>query len=405
MNDTQQTSTKGVFVRHIMLSLALLAVMAFPAHAGDGKLEARIRHALKYAHQHYARTVAELKDTIAYPRSSTPASGWRCLGPDDWTSGFFPGILWYLSEWSGDSTLRAAAQRYTAGLESQQFNTGTHDIGFMMYCSFGNGLRITSSERYKEVLLRSAESLSKRFHPRIGCIKSWDWSNAWVFPVIIDNMMNLELLFWAARNGGGDRLKTIAVRHAETTVRTHFRSDGGTYHVVDFDTATGNVVRKQTHQGYADESVWARGQAWGLYGFTVAYRETEEGVFRDAAVRAAEYFLGHLPPDNVPYWDFQAPGIPNAVRDASAAAIAASGLLELSRIVNDPGLSVRYREGAASILASLTREPYLSEGTGSSGVLNHCTGNHPGGVEIDVSLIYGDYYFIEAMLRYLQRPN
>ncbi len=387
------------------LLIALVIVLAVPGRSETDPLATRVRHSLAYAQQQYLHTLAELKDTIVYPRSSPLAGGWKHVEGDDWTSGFFPGTLWYLAEWSGDSTLRAAAIRFTDGLESQQYNSGTHDVGFMMYCSYGNGYRISPSRHYKDVLLQSAKTLAGRFRPEVGCIKSWDWSPDWGFPVIVDNMMNLELLFWASKNGGGDTLRSLAIRHAETTLKHHFRPDGGTYHVVDFDTLSGRVIRKQTHQGFSDESVWARGQAWALYGFTMTYRETRDRRFLDAAVRAADFFLSHLPPDHIPYWDFNAPDIPHAAKDASAAAIAASGLLELAGFVTGQAQRDAYTEGAAAILTSLTASPYLSEGSPSEGVLNHCTGNHPGGLEIDVSLIYADYYVVEAMLRYLHRLN
>jgi hypothetical protein len=358
-----------------------------------------MRHALDYAQQQYHRTLVALHDTLVYPRSTKPDGSWKSLPAHDWTSGFFPGILWHLSAACGDSVLRSAAIRYTEGLASQQYNTGTHDLGFMMGCSFGNALRLAPSPQYREVLLQSARSLAGRFSPRVGCIKSWDWSTRWTFPVIIDNMMNLELLFWAAKNGGGEEMRSIAIRHAETTLRNHFRADGSTYHVVDFDTATGNVRRKQTHQGYADESVWARGQAWAIYGYTMTYRETGDQRFYDAAVRAAGFFLKHLPDDHVPYWDFNAPDIPNAARDASAAAIAASGLFELASLSKDPAQEAMFRRKSSAILGSLMQAPYFSEGTSSAAVLNYCTGHHPGGLEIDVSLVYADYYFIEALVR------
>ncbi len=384
----------------ILLSVIALAPIA---SAHDNDLDARLRQALGIAVQKYSHTVAALRDTIAYPRFTTPEGGWKTVPPSDWTSGFFPGILWYLFEWTGDTTLSAAATRYTCGLASQQFNAGTHDVGFMMYCSYGNALRLSPQPEYRQVVLQSATTLATRFRPAVGCIKSWDWSSSWQYPVIIDNMMNLELLFWAAKNGGPASLREIAIRHAETTTRDHFRDDGSTFHVVDYDTLTGAVRSKATHQGHDAGSAWARGQAWGLYGYTMAYRETRNPEFLITAQRAADYFIEHLPADHVPYWDFQAPGIPSAARDASAAAIAASGLLDLADLTPESGKKSEYAQQAEAILYALVSPAYFAKGLPPAGVLKHCTGNHPGGQEIDVSLIYGDYYLIEAMLRYIYR--
>jgi hypothetical protein len=304
-----------------------------------------------------------------------------------------------MHEYTKDLFFKSAAERWTAGIIDQQFNAGTHDVGFMVFNSFGNGNRLYPSESYKKVILQSAQTLASRFNPTIGCIKSWD-IRKWDYPVIIDNMMNLELLFWAAQNGGSERLWEIAIVHAVTTMKNHFRPDGSTYHVLGYDTTNGSVKVRTTHQGYADESVWARGQAWAIYGFTMTYRFTNDKRFLATAQRAADYFIGHLPSDGVPYWDFLAPGIPNEPRDASAAAIASSALFELARYAEGKPLKAKYLEAAKKILGSLCAAPYLAEGTNSHAILNHAVGNRPGQSEVDVSIIYADYYFIEAMLRY-----
>ena len=326
---------------------------------------------------------------------------WKRVKPNDWTSGFFPGCLWYAYELSGDTMFRAPAERWTAGLEGQKFNTKTHDVGFIMYCSYGNAIRLFPGEARKEILLQSARSLSTRFNPTVGCIRSWD-NRKWPFPVIIDNMMNLELLFWAARNGGGKDLYSMAVSHAEKTMENHVREDGSTFHVVSYDSSSGAVEARETHQGYANGSTWSRGQAWGIYGFTMAYRETEDDRFLKTARRIADYFIAHLPGDGIPYWDFQALKIPDEKRDVSAAAIAASGLFELARYGQDEALCAAYRNAAEAILGSLCKAPYLARETPSMGILNHAVGNKPAGSEIDVSLIYADYYFLEALKRYSQ---
>jgi|GEM_PF-234564 len=366
-------------------------------------LEGQVKKALMYAQTRLRTTVSMFGDSVQFPRSSDLKGVMQTVPPDDWTSGFFPGVLWYMAEHAHDTTLRVAADRWTRGLEAQKFNTGTHDVGFMMYCSYGNANRLEPSPDKREILLRSARSLIKRYNPIVGCIKSWDGRKEWPYPVIIDNMMNLELLFWAAAHGGGPVFRDIAVSHPLKTMANHIRPDGSTYHVVDYDTLTGTVVRKQTHQGFADESVWARGQAWGIYGFTMVYRETRDPRFLETAERLADFFIARLPADRIPYWDFKAPGIPDAERDASAGAIAASGLLELGTLTQDVSRRSAYLAAAEGILTSLTAPPYLSEGTASRFIINHAVGHRPRNGEVDVSLIYGDYYAVEAMLRYLAR--
>lgn len=340
-----------------------------------------------------------MDDTLLYPRATDSNGYWMKVAPGDWTSGFFPGCLWYGYELTGDTAFRNAAERWTAGLAGQQVNVHTHDVGFIMFDSYGNGYRIHPNAEYKNILLRSAQSLATRFNPKVGCIRSWD-NRKWQFPVIIDNMMNLELLFWASKNGGGQDLYDIAFSHALKTMEHHFRSDGSTYHVVDYDSATGRVLSRETHQGYADESVWARGQAWAIYGFTMSYRETRDPQFLQTAEKAAAYFIGHLPTDGIPYWDFLVPNIERQPRDVSAAAIAASALIELSTYTKNSENKGAYESATKKILSSLCQPPYLAEGTTSSGILNHAVGNYPAHSEIDVSLIYADYYFLESLRRY-----
>jgi hypothetical protein len=267
-----------------------------------------------------------------------------------------------------------------------------------MLCSYGQGLRIAGVADYEGVVLAAATSLDTRFDPTVGCVRSWDWGE-WTFPVIIDNMMNLELLFRAAKMGGSRELYDIAVRHAATTMTHHFRDDGSTYHVVSYDTTTGSVLARETHQGFAHESVWARGQAWAMYGFVMAYRETGEKRFLTTAERAADWFIAHLPEDHIPYWDFSV-AVTGEPRDASAAAIAASALFELAGTAETPARQAGYAAAARNSLQALCRAPYLAEGSPSMGILQHATGNKPSNSEIDVSLIYGDYYFLEALLRY-----
>jgi len=345
------------------------------------------------------QTMDQCGDSRRYPRSTSPDGTWRTVEIRDWTSGFFPGILWYMHELTGEKTFEQSARRWTEGLTPIQWYAGSHDVGFMVFCSFGNGYRLTHEESYKVVILQAARTLATRFNPTVGCIKSWN-NPKWDFPVIIDNMMNLELLFWASQNGGTQDMYAIAIRHAETTMRNHFRPDGSTYHVLDYDTGNGKVISRETHQGYADNSCWARGQAWALYGFTMSYRFTRDPRFLETARKAADYFLDHLPPDHVPYWDFNAPDIPNEPRDASAGAVAASGLLELCGFIDDAPARDRYLRRGIAILEALSAPPYLMAESSVPGILQHSVGSKPGESEVDVSLIYGDYYFIESLLRH-----
>ncbi|HOB84549.1 MAG TPA: glycoside hydrolase family 88 protein [Bacteroidales bacterium] len=319
-----------------------------------------------------------------------------------WTSGFFPGSLWYLYEYSKDVKFREAAEAMTSRIEKEKDNTGTHDLGFMLYCSFGNGLRLTSNESYRDVLLTGAQSLITRYHPNIGCIQSWNSRRGWQCPVIIDNMMNLEFLMWAFKISGDSTYYRICVNHSDTTMKNHYRPDFSSWHVVSYDTLTGKVEKKQTAQGYADESAWSRGQVWGLYGYVVMFRETGLQRYLDHAVKVAEFLINHpnMPEDKIPYWDFNAPDIPDAKRDASAGAIMASALIELSGMVEEPASS-KYLGIAETQLRSLASPAYRAK-TGENGnfILKHSVGSLPGNSEVDVPLTYADYYFIEALLRY-----
>lgn len=356
---------------------------------------------MKIVEHHLTDSRAQLKDTTRFPRNTKPDGSLHLVPSRDWTSGFYPGNLWYLYEYTNDKQWEQAARRWTAALEKEKFNKRTHDLGFMLFCSFGNGYRLTKDESYKEILIEGAKSLSSRFNENVGCIRSWDHGK-WQFPVIIDNMMNLELLFWATKVTGDSSFYDIAVTHANTTMEHHFRDDHSSYHVIDYDTLTGNPRFKGTHQGYADNSPWARGQAWGLYGFTVMYRETRDSRYLEQARKIADYFINHknTPKDRIPYWDFEAPEIPNEERDASAAAIAASGMLELSQYVKD---GKKYYQSAEQILKSLSSPDYLaSPGSNNNFILKHSVGHKPGNIEIDTPLVYADYYFIESLIRYAQ---
>ena len=318
-----------------------------------------------------------------------------------WCSGFYPGSLLALYEKTKNPVFLIEADRMLDLLSKEQYNKTTHDLGFMMYCSFGNALKIDPKPEYKQILINSAKSLATRFDPKVGCIKSWD-SKKKEYLVIIDNMMNLELLFWATRETGDSSYYKIAVTHANTTMKNHFRPDYSSYHVINYNPETGVVQKKQTAQGYADESAWARGQAWGLYGFTVMYRETKDKKYLDQANHIASFILNHpnMPKDKIPYWDFNAPNIPNALRDASAAAVMSSALLELCRYA-DPQEGKLYFKTAEKMLQSLSSSPYQSlPGANGGFLLQHSVGHFPQHSEVDQPLTYADYYYLEAMKRY-----
>jgi unsaturated chondroitin disaccharide hydrolase len=319
-----------------------------------------------------------------------------------WCSGFFPGSLWYLYEHSKNQEVLKYAKMYTDRVEREKYTTDNHDVGFMLYCSFGNGLRLTGDERYKEVLLTGAKSLATRYDPKVGLIRSWDHSeDIWQYPVIIDNIMNLELLLWAAACSKDERFSKIAYSHADKTMKYHFRPDYSSYHVVSYDRKTGVPHKKQTHQGYADESSWSRGQSWGLYGYTYLYRETRDKRYLDQAKHIADFLVNHpqMPQDFIPYWDYNAPGIPNTPRDASAACIMASALIELSDFV-DAKSKKRYMQVVDKQIRTLASDQYTAKlGENGNFILKHSTGAYPFKSEVDAALTYADYYYLEALTR------
>lgn len=330
----------------------------------------------------------------------------RKNSPEEWCNGFWPGILWYAYEATGDEKIRLYAEKYTESLEFLSRRPAfDHDLGFLMFCSYGNGYRLTHNQKYKQVILDTADSLATLYNPNVGTILSWPRNVEMLggHNTIMDNMINLEMLFWAAKNGGDHKLYDIAVKHAETTMANHFRSDYSCYHVAVYDPKTGAFIKGMTHQGYADNSMWARGQAWAIYGYTVVYRETHDPKFLDFACKVTDVYLNRLPDDYVPYWDFDDPTIPEAPRDASAAGVVASALLELQGYC-DKGRQKTYRNAAEKMLASLSSEKYQSRKKRPS-FLDHSVGHKPAGSEIDASIIYADYYYLEALLRLKRLEN
>jgi len=321
-------------------------------------------------------------------------------GTDWWCSGFYPGTLWYLYEYTKDESLKAEATRSTALLEKEKNNTGTHDLGFMLYCSYGNGYRITKNKSYKDVMITGARSLSTRFDPLIGCIQSWN-SNRWQFPVIVDNMMNLEFLCEMTKLSVDPSFNKIAITHANTTIKNHYRDDYSSYHVIDYDTVTGKKIKGYTAQGAFDESAWARGQSWGFYGFVMMYRETKKPEYLSFAQNIAQFLLHHknMPADKIPFWDYNAADIPNTYRDASAASIMCSALLELAQYSNEK-LKKEYLDVAITIIKNLSSSYRAAVNTNGGFILKHGVGHLPAKSEVDVPLTYADYYFVESLMRY-----
>ncbi len=340
----------------------------------------------------------KVKPNLVSPRTVENGQ-FKMVVSKDWTSGFFPAELWYFYQYTNDKKWLDLAKKYTEDIKKEQFNKGTHDLGFMIYCPFGNGYRLTKDPAYKVVIIQAAKSLSTRFNAKAGVLKSWDHNgDKWKYPVIIDNMMNLELLFETTKLTGDSSFYKIAVTHANTTIKNHFRPDFSSYHVIDYDTLTGNVRQKLTAQGYANESAWARGQAWALYGYTMCYRETKNKAYLAQADGVAGFILNNkiTPADGIPYWDYNDPKIPEVSRDASAASITASALYELAKYSSN---GKKYKAAADKILNSLSTKYTSKIGTNYGFILEHSTGHRPAKSEIDVPINYADYYYLEALLR------
>lgn len=385
------------------VSLLTIACMLLCVTAFAQKLDAKrnITYCVHQAETTLKNIPADSVNNL--PRSIPQGSDqWKYVGYRDWCSGFWPGILWYVYSYTHDEKWKRAADKYTNELAPLSSQKGfDHDLGFMVFTSFGRGYILTHNPEYKAVILKSADSLATLFNPKIGTILSWPQMvkrMGWPHNTIIDNMINLELLFWAAKNGGGQQLYDIAVKHAETTMHNHFRPDYSAYHVVVYDTVTGKKIKGVTHQGYADNSMWARGQSWAIYGFTMCYRESKKAEFLIFAQKVADIYLKRLPADKIPFYDFDDPSIPNAPKDASAAAVTASALLELSGYVPDKAKAKYYRQQAIAMLTELSSAKYQSRGQNSAFLL-HSTGNKPINGEVDASIIYADYYYLEALLR------
>lgn len=405
-----------------VLVCALTMVVVLSAFLWLSPKSELIKKDFTVAEKQYTQLLKVSTDVTRFPRTINSDGSVRTTNISDWTQGFFAGNLWYIYEYTQNPQWKAAATKWTEALEQAQFLTQHHDVGFVMYCSYGKAIKFEKDpkklEKYRKILIQSAESALTRFDPKVGLIKSWDakqsWDKKtmWEYPVIIDNMMNLEMLCYVSKLTGNPKYKEVAISHALNTLKNHFRPDYSTYHVVNYG-PDGKVLNRQTNQGFADNSTWARGQGWAIYGFTMMYRETKDKRFLEAAQKAADFYINHpnLPKDKIPYWDFNAEQkgytpdfdynankLSYIPRDASAGALVASGLLELSTFSKDGN---KYFKSAEQMLKSLSGSEYLAApGTNSGFILKHCVGSLPHKTEIDVPLVYADYYFLEALLRY-----
>ncbi len=394
-------------MRRIIVTFAAAMVLFSSCIKRSCVQQNMVSHDIKVAEQQvgYQLQVVEKSGKILFPR--TVFDNEIQYAPiDDWTSGFFPGALWYMYELTGNKKWENAAEKFTLRLDSVKYITWHHDVGFIIHSSYGIGYDITKNPAYKAVIIQAAKSLATRFRPVPGVIQSWDenrgWQakRGWMCPVIIDNMMNLELLFQASDLSGDSTYRKMAISHANVTMANHFRKDFSCYHVVDYDKIKGGVRSKGTAQGFSDESSWARGQAWALYGFTICYRETKDPKYLDLVDKIYHFIFTNktMPADLVPYWDFNAPNIPNEPRDASSAAIMASALYELVALGRP-----QYKETADKIMQSLSGPAYLAiVGTNGNFLLMHSVGSIPHDSEVDVPLIYADYYFLEALARKIE---
>lgn len=382
-----------------MFFMAFASVVILSCQTTDteeSKMIKQIDKNFEFASKQYLGMIANMEDKDQIPRSVKPDGSTYFVKPVDWTSGFFGGSLFYIYEATGDEEIKTNAIHFTEYIAVQQWDSTQHDTGFQIFCSYGNGLRLLGKEEYKDVILNTSNTLCSRYNETIGAIRSWDFGD-WDYPVIIDNMMNLEMLYWAGKNFNEPRFTDIANRHAMVTMKNHFRDDHSSVHVVDYCQETGGVHGTQTFQGLNDDSAWSRGQAWGLYGYVMSYRETGKKEFLDHAEKIASLIISKLPDDYIPFWDFDLPSNEGEPRDASSAAITASALIELYQFTQNE----EYKRIATEMLKELMSPNYLAElGKNNGFLLKHSTGHYSQNSEIDTPINYSDYYFLEAMLRY-----
>lgn len=393
-------------IRKLLLSLGVFLMTPAFCHAENNDISNVINNDINFSTRQYSLMLQQIgrEGKVRIPKTIDKLGRMVYIPIDDWCSGFFPGSLCYLYQLTNDKSWLVQSKRFTEALDSIQYLTWHHDVGFMIGSSYLNIYRLSPNKAYKKAIIQTAKSLCTRFRKKAGVIQSWNvdrgWQSkrGWTCPVIIDNMMNLELLFEATRLSGDSTYWKVAVSHANKTLENQFRKDGSCYHVVDYDPNNGAVLHRQTAQGYADNSAWARGQAWAVYGYTVCYRYTHDPKYLDQAVKTLNFVMQNpnLPEDLIPYWDFDAPNIPNEPRDASSAACIASALYEMNNYLPDNG----YTSLADRIIRSLSSPEYRAPlGKNGCFLLMHSVGSIPHNNEIDVPLNYADYYFLEALTR------
>jgi rhamnogalacturonyl hydrolase YesR len=386
-----------------IMALLLLVVAAGCKPSRQQQVTEALQNGIAIAAEGFKANAAACEGMNRFPRTYQ-ADTLVTVDAYDWTSGFFAGDLWLTYELTGDKELEAAARKYTAQLYEIKDFTGHHDLGFMIYCSYGRQWANFQEPDVLQVIIDAANSLCTRFNPQIGQIRSWDFGE-WNYPVIVDNLMNLEMLFFASKMTGDKKYYDVAVKHADTTLENHFRPDGSSYHVVSYNN-DGTIESKGTFQGFAHESSWARGQAWTVYGYTMCYRETGDEKYLTHAEHIANYIMNAVQTeDKIPYWDYHDTAIPDVPRDASAAAVTASALLELSTLTKDADKAKAYVEYAEDILLSLSSPEYMAEEGNGNFLLKHSVSHKPLNSEIDVPLVYADYYYLEAAQRYLALKN
>lgn len=398
-------SFDSLFMRKILVYNLIFLILSTSCTTGNvnGDIHSLVNSTIDIAEEQYEKLASKalqynnsLPKTYENDTVVMATSAW-------WTSGFVPGTLWYLYESGENNMIKDYAIKLSQRVEDQKFTTDNHDVGFMIYCPFGNAYRMEPQKKYRDIIIEASKSLSKRYNPKVGLIRSWDFNaDRWQYPVIIDNMMNLEMLCAATQMTNDSTYIKIAISHADKTMENHFRDNMSCYHVVSYDTITGKLHVKQTWQGCSDESEWSRGQAWALYGYTMMYRMTGFERYKRQAEKVASYLLNHpkMPADYIPYWDFCDPEIPNSLRDASAAAVICSALLELSQYVPQD-LSEKYMQVVEKQIMTLCSSEYLAKKGELGGfILKHSVGSLPHKSEVDVPLTYADYYFVEALLRY-----
>ena len=393
-------------IRKLLLSLGVFLMTPAFCHAENNDISNVINNDINFSTRQYSLMLQQIgrEGKVRIPKTIDKLGRMVYIPIDDWCSGFFPGSLCYLYQLTNDKSWLLQSKRFTEALDSIQYLTWHHDVGFMIGSSYLNIYRLNPNKAYKKTIIQTAKSLCTRFRKKAGVIQSWNvdrgWQSkrGWTCPVIIDNMMNLELLFEATRLSGDSTYWKVAVSHANKALENQFRKDGSCYHVVDYDPNNGAVLHRQTAQGYADNSAWARGQAWAVYGYTVCYRYTHDRKYLDQAVKTLNFVMQNpnLPDDLIPYWDFDAPNIPNEPRDASSAACIASALYEMNNYLPDNG----YTSLADRIIRSLSSPEYRAPlGKNGCFLLMHSVGSIPHNNEIDVPLNYADYYFLEALTR------